>query len=174
MLEAGCVTGLRSSGARCQVACHKAQSPAAECVSMSPQDMHNDIQDVLGQNYGVPDDVDEDELLGELDALEADMAFEAEETAAQGAVPSYLQARPRARRHCVVFATSCRGSCSPVASFGLLPSLPSPRQLLQQNLCMPDLLPNIYAQEAELPEAPHEQQPLAEGELSLPAVPQRS
>jgi charged multivesicular body protein 5 len=82
-------------------------------------DMHNDIQDVLGQNYGVPDDVDEDELLGELDALEADMAFEAEETAAQGAVPSYLQ-------------------------------------------------------EAELPEAPHEQQPLAEGELRLPAVPQRS
>lgn len=59
------------------------------------QDMHNDIQDVLGQNYGVPDDVDEDELLGELDALEADMAFEADESAAQGTVPSYLQVRLR-------------------------------------------------------------------------------
>mmetsp|Transcript_10056 Transcript_10056/g.30110 ORF Transcript_10056/g.30110 Transcript_10056/m.30110 type:complete len:222 (-) Transcript_10056:209-874(-) len=53
-------------------------------------DMHNDIQEVLGQNYGVPDDIDEEELLGELDALEADMAFEAEEQAA-GALPSYLQ-----------------------------------------------------------------------------------
>lgn len=53
-------------------------------------DMHNDIQDVLGQNYGVPDDIDEDELLGELDALEADMQFEAEENASNS-VPSYLQ-----------------------------------------------------------------------------------
>ena len=74
--------------------------------------MHNDIQDVLGQNYGVPDDVDEDELLGELDALEADMAFEAEETAAQDAVPSYLQARAHAHSCCVAIAPICRGSCS--------------------------------------------------------------
>lgn len=75
--------------------------------------MHNDIQDVLGQNYGVPDDVDEDELLGELDALEADMAFEAEETAAQGAVPSYLQARPRAHIPAVLPLHPGRsGSCS--------------------------------------------------------------
>lgn len=71
--------------------------------------MHNDIQDVLGQNYGVPDDVDEDELLGELDALEADMAFEAEETAAQGAVPSYLQARPCAHCCCIDVAPGLQG-----------------------------------------------------------------
>ena len=46
---------------------------------------------MLGQNYGVPDDIDEEELLGELDDLEADMAFEAERGAASGTVPSYLQ-----------------------------------------------------------------------------------
>jgi hypothetical protein len=54
------------------------------------QDMHKGIQDALGQNYGVPDDIDEEELLDELDALEADMALEAE-TAIPGEVPSYLQ-----------------------------------------------------------------------------------
>lgn len=51
--------------------------------------MHNDIQDVLGQSYGVPDDIDESDLMGELDALEADMAEE--EHAASSGVPSYLQ-----------------------------------------------------------------------------------
>lgn len=55
--------------------------------------MHNDIQEVLGQNYGVPDDIDEEDLLGELDALEADMALEAETTGASGAMPSYMQVR---------------------------------------------------------------------------------
>ena len=59
--------------------------------SCGRQDTHNDIQDVLGQNYGVPDDIDEEELLGELDDLEADMAFEAERGAASGTIPSYLQ-----------------------------------------------------------------------------------
>lgn len=53
-------------------------------------DMHNDIQDVLGQSYGVPDDIDESELMGELDALEMDMAQESEYGATSG-VPSYLQ-----------------------------------------------------------------------------------
>lgn len=76
-------------------------TPARRWQVCTPQDMHNDIQDVLGQNYGVPDDVDEDELLGELDALEADMAFEAEESAAQGAVPSYLQVRRVCSNRCV-------------------------------------------------------------------------
>jgi DNA-dependent RNA polymerase auxiliary subunit epsilon len=52
-------------------------------------DMHNDIQDVLGQNYGVPDDIDEDDLMGELDALEADMTLETEHEAT--GVPAYLQ-----------------------------------------------------------------------------------
>jgi charged multivesicular body protein 5 len=52
-------------------------------------DMHQEIQDVLGQNFGVPDDIDEEELMGELDALEDELANEVS-TNASG-VPSYLQ-----------------------------------------------------------------------------------
>ena len=51
-------------------------------------DQHAEIQDVLGRNYNVPDDIDEEELMGELDALEEMMGEELlgvdEET------PSYL------------------------------------------------------------------------------------
>ena len=53
------------------------------------QDRNQEIQDVLGQNFGVPDDIDEDELMGELDALEDDMATELD--AGPGGVPSYMQ-----------------------------------------------------------------------------------
>ncbi|CAN4126377.1 unnamed protein product [Withania somnifera] len=52
---------------------------------MDLMDVSNEIQESLGRSYSVPDDIDEDELLGELDALEADMDTEAE------GVPSYLQ-----------------------------------------------------------------------------------
>ncbi|CAI5485930.1 unnamed protein product [Closterium sp. Naga37s-1] len=48
-------------------------------------DYSNEIQQALGQSYGVPDDIDEDELLGELDALEADMGVDTAD-----ATPSYL------------------------------------------------------------------------------------
>ena len=54
------------------------------------QDMHTELQDVMGQSFGVPDDIDEDDLMGELDALEDELAQEAENPAASG-VPSYLQ-----------------------------------------------------------------------------------
>ncbi len=54
------------------------------------QDMHNELQDVMGQSFGVPDDIDESELMGELDALEDELAMEAENPTA-GGVPSYLQ-----------------------------------------------------------------------------------
>ncbi|KAL0452092.1 UNVERIFIED_CONTAM: Vacuolar protein sorting-associated protein 60.2 [Sesamum latifolium] len=50
-------------------------------------DVSNEIQESLGRSYNVPDDIDEDELLGELDALEADMGFETE----GDGVPAYLQ-----------------------------------------------------------------------------------
>lgn len=50
-------------------------------------DYSNDIQETLGRNYNIPEDIDEEELLGELDALEADMALEE----AGEEVPSYLQ-----------------------------------------------------------------------------------
>ncbi|XP_058770159.1 vacuolar protein sorting-associated protein 60.2-like [Vicia villosa] len=52
---------------------------------MDLMDVSNEIQETLGRSYSVPDDIDEEELLGELDALEADMENESE------GVPSYLQ-----------------------------------------------------------------------------------
>lgn len=54
---------------------------------MDLMDVSNEIQESLGRSYNVPDDIDEDELMGELDALEADMGFETE----SDGVPSYLQ-----------------------------------------------------------------------------------
>ncbi|KAL0299113.1 UNVERIFIED_CONTAM: Vacuolar protein sorting-associated protein 60.2 [Sesamum radiatum] len=54
---------------------------------MDLMDVSNEIQESLGRSYNVPDDIDEDELMGELDALEADMGFETE----GDGVPSYLQ-----------------------------------------------------------------------------------
>ena len=50
--------------------------------------MHNDIQEALGQNYALPEDVDEDDLMGELDALEDELSSEPASTAS---APSYLQ-----------------------------------------------------------------------------------
>jgi len=52
------------------------------------QDYHQEIQDVMGTAFGVPEDIDEDELMGELDALEDDLAAE---TAGGSGVPAYLQ-----------------------------------------------------------------------------------
>eukprot|EP00244_Chara_vulgaris_P002920 TRINITY_DN15181_c0_g1_i1.p1 TRINITY_DN15181_c0_g1~~TRINITY_DN15181_c0_g1_i1.p1 ORF type:complete len:237 (+),score=54.31 TRINITY_DN15181_c0_g1_i1:300-1010(+) len=53
-------------------------------------DYSNEVQEALGRSYSVPDDIDEDELLGELEALEADMDAEIESSA----VPSYLAPEP--------------------------------------------------------------------------------
>lgn len=49
--------------------------------------LSTDIQDAMGRNYSVPDDVDEEELMGELEALEDDLASE---LAVPDATPSYL------------------------------------------------------------------------------------
>eukprot|EP00252_Welwitschia_mirabilis_P023237 TRINITY_DN6535_c0_g1_i1.p1 TRINITY_DN6535_c0_g1~~TRINITY_DN6535_c0_g1_i1.p1 ORF type:complete len:237 (+),score=78.68 TRINITY_DN6535_c0_g1_i1:255-965(+) len=54
---------------------------------MDLMDISSEIQESLGRSYGVPDDIDEDELMGELDALEADMGSE---TTTDG-LPTYLQ-----------------------------------------------------------------------------------
>ena len=59
-------------------------------IYLGLQDMHNELQDVMGQSFGVPDDIDEDDLMGELDALEDELAMESENPTA-GGVPSYLQ-----------------------------------------------------------------------------------
>eukprot|EP01023_Acetabularia_acetabulum_P043372 TRINITY_DN4330_c0_g1_i1.p3 TRINITY_DN4330_c0_g1~~TRINITY_DN4330_c0_g1_i1.p3 ORF type:complete len:223 (+),score=55.42 TRINITY_DN4330_c0_g1_i1:278-946(+) len=53
-------------------------------------DINQDIQDALGQSYAVPDDIDESELMGELDALDAELAMEAE-VGGTNEVPAYLQ-----------------------------------------------------------------------------------
>ncbi|PPS09667.1 hypothetical protein GOBAR_AA10970 [Gossypium barbadense] len=52
---------------------------------MDMMDVSNEIQETLGRSYNVPDYIDEEELMGELDALEADMGSEAD------GIPSYLQ-----------------------------------------------------------------------------------
>ncbi|KAI5648357.1 hypothetical protein M9H77_34362 [Catharanthus roseus] len=54
---------------------------------MDLMDVSNEIQESLGRSYSVPDDIDEEELMGELDALEADMGMETE----SDGMPSYLQ-----------------------------------------------------------------------------------
>ncbi|KIZ06464.1 Charged multivesicular body protein 5 [Monoraphidium neglectum] len=50
-------------------------------------DLTNDINEMMGQSFAVPEDVDEGDLMAELDALEGDMMAEP----AAGGVPSYLQ-----------------------------------------------------------------------------------
>ena len=51
-------------------------------------DLTNEINQMMGQScYAIPDDVDEDELMGEMVALEVE--FAAEEAMVSG--PSYLQ-----------------------------------------------------------------------------------
>ena len=61
--------------------------------------MHQEIQDVLGQNFGIPDDIDEDELMEELDALEDDLAADTEANA--DGVPSYLQVHLQGLVSCI-------------------------------------------------------------------------
>ena len=78
--------------------------------------MHNEIQEVLGQSFGVPEDLDEDELMGELDALEDEMASELESGGRAG-VPSYLQVRSQ------VLGSACTG---------LVPRSPAARSLTGQ------------------------------------------
>ncbi len=47
-----------------------------------------EINDAMGRNYAVPDELDEEALLGELDSLEFELASERE--AGADSVPSYL------------------------------------------------------------------------------------
>jgi charged multivesicular body protein 5 len=54
-------------------------------------DMSEEVNQLMGTTYGVPEDVDEDELLDELDALDDDI-----ELADSEQVPSYLVDAPKA------------------------------------------------------------------------------
>ncbi|CAG9467437.1 unnamed protein product [Pedinophyceae sp. YPF-701] len=56
-------------------------------------DYQREIQDALGRSYDLPDEVDESELMGELEALEAEMGETSLEETADG-VPSYLADLP--------------------------------------------------------------------------------
>ncbi len=69
--------------------------------------MHNELQEVMGQSFGVPEDVDEEELMGELDALEDELAMEAERPAGAGGVPAYMQARQGALQLAAAAAAGC-------------------------------------------------------------------
>ena len=42
-------------------------------VMMNLMNISSEIQDSLERSYSMPYDIDEDELMGEIDALEADM-----------------------------------------------------------------------------------------------------
>ncbi|KAL3700564.1 hypothetical protein R1sor_018586 [Riccia sorocarpa] len=53
-------------------------------------DYSTEIQETLGRSYNVPDDIDEDDLMGELAALEDDMGSEE----VSDGVPAYLQPDP--------------------------------------------------------------------------------
>lgn len=56
----------------------------------SLQDINNEIQEAMSANYALPNEIDEDELMGELDGLEDELASELD---TGGTVPSYMQVR---------------------------------------------------------------------------------
>jgi charged multivesicular body protein 5 len=50
---------------------------------------HEEMQEILGRSFAVDQDVDEDELMGELDLIEDELALEA--AAPTEAVPAFLE-----------------------------------------------------------------------------------
>lgn len=52
---------------------------------------HEEMQEILGRSFAVDADVDEDELLGELDLIEDELALEAAAPHAAAAVPAFLE-----------------------------------------------------------------------------------
>merc|ERR1711998_626796 len=57
-------------------------------------DQNNEIQEIMAESYGVPDDLDEDERMDALDTLEADMAEDEALGIGGGAEPDYLTVKP--------------------------------------------------------------------------------
>ncbi|EPZ30933.1 Snf7 domain-containing protein [Rozella allomycis CSF55] len=60
----------------------------------------NEVQEALGRSYGLPDDVDEDELEAELEALqnEADFEFEGEPSYLDDTEPAYVETNPEPQK----------------------------------------------------------------------------
>ena len=74
----------------CAAGASRQERRAALLTLARLQDINNEIQDVMGQNFALPYDIDEDELMGELDGMEDELAGEFETGAG---APSYLQVR---------------------------------------------------------------------------------
>jgi charged multivesicular body protein 5 len=49
---------------------------------------HEEIQEMLGRSFAVQDEIDEDELMGELDLIEDEIALEVDSTPG---VPAFLE-----------------------------------------------------------------------------------
>ena len=52
---------------------------------------HEEMQELLGRSFAVDSAVDDDELLGELDLIEDELALEGPQAAGAGAVPAFLE-----------------------------------------------------------------------------------
>ena len=52
---------------------------------------HEEMQEILGRSFAVEQDVDEDELLGELDLIEDELALEGVNAAGNDAMPAFLE-----------------------------------------------------------------------------------
>ena len=72
------------------------QIDAIEDLQDEMEDMYemlNEVNEALGRNYNVPDDIDEDDLMDELDALEGELGeeeLEGQTADAEGALPAYM------------------------------------------------------------------------------------
>lgn len=147
----------------------------------------------MGTAFGVPEDIDEDELMGELDALEDDLAAE---TAGGGGVPAYLQARA-GRRPCLerswqgdAGAACIRGGPRPGRRAsasepwqagqlgGYCSAATSGTASSQPSHSVVALLRTPCSQDVDLPEVPQgqaeQQQAQQADDFGLPAIPQRT
>jgi charged multivesicular body protein 5 len=52
---------------------------------------HEEMQEIMGRSFAVDADVDEEELMGELDLIEDELALEASAPASNAAVPAFLE-----------------------------------------------------------------------------------
>merc|ERR1712166_490892 len=57
-------------------------------------EQNTEIQEIMSESYGVPDDMDEDDLMDELDLLEADMAEDEALGLGGNSEPDYLSVKP--------------------------------------------------------------------------------
>lgn len=90
MAKAGAFEGRARAAARRPTPPRPAPDPQDDMADL--MDAQAEIQEVMGQTFATPDGLDEDDLLGELDALDAELA--AEGAAATDAGPSYLADDP--------------------------------------------------------------------------------